>query len=158
MSAQHFAGFPYPKKLGELPRGSLAQRLTRFHQPRLTGGYFQNVPGEIRSRSDCEKMFYLDSDFMPGLRWQWCDEVAHRTIRHHGWFCDEFQDSTIRGLVMRLPANRVFLAGWSMGEGMISCADYSARYVDALSAALAADSWAERVAEDMRDDAQGEEQ
>jgi hypothetical protein len=86
---------------------------------------------------------------MPGLRWKWCDE-ARRSIRHTGWYCDEYQDQKIRGLVMRLPQGRGFLAGWSMGENMASYVESSA-YESEQEAALAADSMAESQAESERE-------
>ena len=89
--------------------------------------------------------FYLGDELLWSLRWEWCDVVI-RSIRHTGWFTDEYQSETIRGVVFRLPHGRGFLAGWSMGEGMASAVD---RYVwdDEKDAARAADDMAERAAE-----------
>lgn len=95
--------------------------------------------------SDGERFFYLDSDLMPELRWQWCDDVLSN-IRHDGWYCDDTQSQTIRGVVFRLNHNHGFLAGWSMGESMASVLD---TYIhnDETSAAYVADSMAENAAE-----------
>ncbi len=116
------------------------------HQPRVCGPYFRVEP----ATNPKGMFFYLDSDFMPGLRWEWCDEVSGSHIRHTGWFSDDFQDQTIRGIVMRLPHGRGFLAGWSMGKGMASNLEY---YVwdDAVDCARAADQMADRAAEDQRE-------
>ena len=96
------------------------------------------------------KSFYLDSDFAPGLRWQWCDDVTS-SIDHSGWFIDEYGvGEKIRGVVFRLPRSRGFLAGWSMGVGMASEIDCTI-YEDEISAAYAADSMAEDVAERERE-------
>ena len=96
------------------------------------------------------KTFYLESAFAPGLRWQWCDDVATK-IRHTGWFTDEYGvGEKIRGIVFRLPRSRGFLAGWSMGEGMITELDCTI-YGDETATAYAADSMAEDAAEQERD-------
>jgi len=72
-------------------------------------------------------------------------------IDHTGWFCDEYGDGgKIRGIVVALPHGR-FLAGWSMGEGMSSTVDASPIFSSAIDAAHAADSMAERAAEDERE-------
>lgn len=97
---------------------------------------------------DKTRFFYLDSDFMPSLRWQWADDVVR--LNHTGWYCDDYQDQTIRGIVMRLPHERGFLAGWSMGESMTSEIELDI-YPDQDSAAYAADSLAEHAAERQRD-------
>jgi len=144
-----FAGFDFPQTIAMLPRGPLGKRLDEFkrtHGARVCGPYYRTVPAASPSGT----FFYLESDFMPGLRWEWCDEVDGSSIRHTGWFCDDFQDQTIRGLVMRLPHDRGFLAGWSMGESMASNLEY---YIwdDAVECARAADHMAERAAEDQRE-------
>lgn len=97
-----------------------------------------------------KRSFYLDSDFMPDLRWQWCDDVTDNRIKHKGWYCDDDQHQTIRGVVFRLNHERGFLAGWSMGESMITILDVYI-YDDELSAASAADSIAEYAAEQERE-------
>jgi hypothetical protein len=89
---------------------------------------------------------------MPGLRWDWCDEVEDSPIAHTGWFSDEDgAGDKIRGLVMRLPQGRGFIAGWSMGKRMASEVETDSVYDTAREAALAADGIAERVAEKERD-------
>jgi len=139
-----FAGFDFPKYLWTLPKGPWRKRLERMRKP-VTGGYYGSPP--INGRSGTT--FYLESDFMPDLRWKWCDE-AYSRIRHKGWFCDNYQEETIRGLVMRLPNNRGFLAGWSMGKGMSSYVDYDV-FLDEVDAAQCADSMAENAAERERE-------
>jgi hypothetical protein len=54
-------------------------------------------------------------------------------------------------IVARLPRGRGFLAGWTMGEGMISELSYHV-YDDGEDAALAAHAFADCAAEDMRSD------
>ena len=139
-----FAGFDFPKYLWTLPKGPWHKRLEHMRKP-VTGGYY----GSPRI-NDSGNIFYLESDFMPGLRWKWCDEACSR-IRHEGWYCyEDGCGETIRGLVMRLPNNRGFLAGWSMGKGMISDVDYDV-FLDEVDAAQCADSMAENAAERERE-------
>ena len=148
--AQTYAGFEYPFTFGILPRGPLSKRLAEFkvdHGHKTCGPYYRDEP---HPNSD-GLSFYLESDFMPGLRWEWCDEVSDvRSIDHTGWFTNEFCDDKIRGLVMRLPHERGFLAGWSMGEHMASGVEYTI-YDDIVDAAHAADSLAEHMAEKQRE-------
>jgi len=135
-----FASFSYPRNLYFLPK-SIGQLKKRAESRKVCGPYFQTRPNP----NPINSFFYLGSDFMPGLRWEWADE-ASKHIRHTGWFCDDFQSETIRGLVMTLPHGRGFLAGWSMGEHMASEVGHYI-YSDKSDAAHAADSLAERVAE-----------
>lgn len=115
---------------------------------RVCGPYY-TTRKLIESGAHPGRSFYLDSDFQPFTRWIWCDEAKEVNINHTGWFCDEYQDEKIRGIVARLPHGR-FLAGWSMGEGMASEVD-GELYNDEGSAALAADSMAEDAAERERE-------
>lgn len=146
----NFAGFQFPKYLWSLPKGNFAKRLAK-RNPVIVGEYVHGAKPGYKWY-----IFYLDSDFMPSLRWAWCDEVCD-SIRHTGWYCDSFQDSKIRGIVMRLPHNRGFLAGWSMGEGMISEIEYVI-YNDEYDAAHAADNIAESVAEKEREFQESQEE
>jgi hypothetical protein len=139
-----FAGFDFPKYLWTLPKGPWRKRLERMRKP-VTGGYYGSPP--INGRSGTT--FYLESDFMPDLRWKWCDEIVDR-INHKGWYSDDYQEGTIRGIVMRLPNNRGFIAGWSYGEGMFSSVDYDV-FLDESDAAYCADSMAENAAERERE-------
>lgn len=140
-----FAGFTWPRFIATLPKGSTATRLARYKNP-VTGPYYHAPkPGADGTG------FYLESDGMPSMRWQWCDAIA-RSIEHSGWFTSDHQicGETIRGLVFRLPGGRGFLAGWSMGEGMASGLEYEI-YTDEIDAAYAADSLAENIAEKERE-------
>ena len=132
-----FAGFPFPRYIAELKTGTKRQRLDRYKH---TGGYYTapkpNADG---------KGFYLDDS----IRWKWCDDVTAARIRHTGWFCDEYQDAKIRGIIILLSHGR-YLSGWSMGRGMASSLDYDI-YTDETDAARDADSMAERSAERERE-------
>jgi|GEM_PF-1489310 len=143
-----FAGFTWPKAAAMLPSGSPASRLAkrRASGPSLCGPY-THAPAPNAGRAG----FYLDSDFAPGLRWQWADETGAR-IDHMGWWADPHGDGDkIRGVVMRLPKGRGFLAGWSMGESMASEIETTRIYSDETGAAYAADSCAEGIAETERE-------
>ena len=139
-----FAGFDWPRYVATLPRGTMAERL-KHAKNRVCGPYY-HAP----KTGNTGQSFYLDSDFMPGLRWNYADEV-NSDIRHTGWFTDEYGDfDKIRGIVFRLPKNRGFLAGWTMGVGMASCVDYDI-FQDIEECAECADSMAENAAERERE-------
>ena len=121
---------PYYTELPPLP-GSPGWRTTTSGG---AGGYMSN--GELSEGSRVR------------LRVKRADEII--SLRHTGWYCDDFQDQTIFGIVARLPRGRGFLAGWSMGDGMATSVEASI-YADETSAARAADSSAEYVAEQERD-------
>ena len=144
-----FASISFPRYLAALPKGSFKKRISDAKN-RVCGQY-QLQPSPITGRKELATSFYLESDFQPGLRWQWADEVSGVSIRHKGWFCDDFQDQTIRGLVFRLPQGRGFLAGWSMGKEMASTVEYDCTYDTERDAALAADSLAENAAKRERE-------
>lgn len=146
----NFASLQWPRYYAILPRGSIARRLERYKNP-VTGNYYgaPTPRGTERGNRDAYMSFYLGSDFMPGLRWQWCDDIRG-DIQHTGWFTDEYQDTKIRGLVFRLPHGRGFLAGWSMGESMASEL-YSHIWDDERDAAAAADDMARDAAERERE-------
>lgn len=138
-----WASFTFPKYVFTLPTGPMAKRLSRA-KDQCTGPYFHApTPNQTDGKG-----FYLASDGMPGLRWTWADDVI--SLGHRGWYCDEFQDSTIRGVVFRLPRGRGFLAGWSMGESMASAMSYTI-HDTAKEAARAADEEARIAAERERE-------
>lgn len=133
-----FAGFSWPRYVGTLPKGPFEERM----KPWVSGPYY-HAPRPRKGGVDNSTSFYLESEFMPLLRWRWADEVAD--LRHRGWYCDEYGDIVLRGLVMRLPRQRGFIAGYSMGVGMISDVEYTifgsereaARYADGLAEIVA---------------------
>jgi hypothetical protein len=150
-----YCGLPEPlARLDEARRTlqQVAAKMGRFaydrhlprHQFKVNTSYYAEP--QLGQR---ETFFYLGSDFTPGLRWKWADEVEDASIGHKGWYSDAFCDDTIRGFVMALPHSRGFLAGWSMGEGMASAVSYEIHETE-QRAAYRADQWAERVADDER--------
>lgn len=84
------------------------------------------------------------------------DHLPHSGRRAIGYYCDESQDDTLQPIIARLPHGRGFLAGWTMGAGMISNIDPGTIYSDEESAAYAAHSMAEYDAEESRDAARKE--
>lgn len=140
-----FAGFSFPKYAWHLPRGSFEKRIKDRKNP-VCGHYYGTHTPNTK-----ESGFYLKSDFMPGLRWEWADDV-NSSIKHMGWWADVHQDTKIRGIVLRLPKGRGFIPACSMGEGMASTVDYSKVFDDAEECALRADSMAENQAETMREE------
>ena len=142
-----YAGNKYPMKIYQLPNplgpvGIKKKRDLRKH----CGPYYQNEPRPLDDKSNGHPggSFYLNSDFEPGRYWKYADTISNH-IRHTGWYIDCHCNETIRGIVIYLPHNR-FLAGWTMGEGMIS--EYDGQlFDDETDAAWAADECA-RIAAD----------
>lgn len=144
-----FAGFSFPRYIANLPSKPIRKRLEDFRKPKHTSGYY-HAPKPLQGAHPGQGFYLEDAQTMPGMRWKWADEVEDTSIHHTGWYCDAYGDTLIRGLVMRLPAGRGFLAGYSMGEGMSSAVEGTV-YADEREAALAADRLAEIVAERERD-------
>jgi hypothetical protein len=143
-----FAGFRFPRYVGMLKTGPLTKRLKKAKES-FCGPYY-HTPTPVTADANA-RSFYLESDFAPGMRWTWCDEVEGVRIDHTGWFTDdEGTGDKIRGLVMRLPHGHGFLAGWSMGESMASVIETDV-YDSETDAAHAADSIAENAAEKERE-------
>ena len=87
------------------------------------------------------------------LRLEWANDLLPRGSRLgliNGYFCDEFQDCTMIPIVARLPRSRGFLAGWTMGAGMLASLDATI-WETAEDAARAAHDEAERSAESERE-------
>jgi len=85
------------------------------------------------------------------LRLESANEHLSGRLRYTlGYYCDNDSDGyTLKPIIARLPNNRGFLPGWTMGAGMCGSIETHA-YEDALSAALAAHSMAEYDAEESR--------
>lgn len=142
MDRNVFAGFTYPRKIA---RWTGKPRADRKH--RWCFAYRQNRPA-MAGRGLAG---YLGESGWPHLRWTWCDEVDGGRIDHTGWWCDPQGDGeTVRGIVLRLPHGRGFLAGASMGEGMSTWFEPDL-HTDESSAARSADQIAECAAEKERE-------
>lgn len=132
-----FAGFSFPRYIVRLKRENKVGRRVD------TTYYIESTP--IVDGAHKDHFFYLGDMGSPN-RYKFCDDIATRTIKHHGWFIDEYQSDTIRGLVVLLSHGR-YLAGWTMGKGMSSAVCCDTMYDDELTAALDADTIARRTAE-----------
>lgn len=143
-----FAGFAFPRYIVSLSSDRAPRRLELRKFAGGASGYYHKPKPNNRDGIG----FYLESrNGAPfELRWKWANDVEGTRIDHTGWFCDDYQDTKVRGVVFRLPHGRGFLAGWSMGEGMASSVDFHV-YAKESDAAYAADRLAERVAEDERE-------
>lgn len=138
-----FAGFGWPRYVARMACGPAALR-RKWAGRKVCGEYYHAPKPE---EAGTGRGFYLDSDGQPFTRWKWADDVVD--LRHTGWFCDDFQDAKIRGIVVYLP-HGLYLAGWSMGEGMASSVD-AILYDTPEAAARAADRMAEHVADCERE-------
>ena len=132
-----FAGFSFPRYIPEL-------KLDRKPGGRLYSVYYTS-PIPLTGGKHNEHAFYLGDMGSPN-RYKFCDDIATKTIKHTGWYCDEYQSDTIRGLVVLLSHGR-YLAGWTMGKGMASAICCDTMYTDELTAALDADTIARLEAE-----------
>jgi hypothetical protein len=87
------------------------------------------------------------------LRLEWANDLlpsGSRLAFTNGYYYDRYQDTTLAPIVARLPHNRGFLAGWTMGQSM--CAGLSTViHETAEEAARAAHSEAECAAERQRE-------
>lgn len=151
-----FASFTWPRWVATLDNQPRPQKIEQRRCP-VTGPYYHAPKPVTRQHPQDGRVFYLDDHGAPGLRWAWCDDLpsdwicdAEPNIGHLGRFADEYGDTIIRGIVLKLPKGRGFLAGWSMGEGMASEIDATV-YCVASDAAYAADSIAESAAERQRE-------
>lgn len=151
-----FAGFSWPRHVVELPKGTPYARLQarKFNKAHVAASPYYHAPAPImRGNTKPGRSFYLESAGMPGLRWQYADDVEGAPICHTGWFTDPYGDGDkIRGIVFRLPHARGFLYGWTYGDGMIASINGDIWPADdEAGAAYAADQDAERAAESERE-------
>ena len=138
-----FAGFQWPRYVATLT--PLAQLRKQRETRRYCGGYYHApTPNAHNGRG-----FYLSDAGQPFTRWEWCDNIDGANIDHTGWWTDEYCDSKIRGIVVRLPHGR-FMAGWSMGEGMASTIEPGV-FDDIDDAARMADEHARVAADNERE-------
>lgn len=77
--------------------------------------------------------------------------IATRLSQITGYYCDDDgEGETLKPIIARLPKNRGFLAGWTMGAGMCAALDCDI-YKTPQAAAFAAHSKAEHDAEASRE-------
>lgn len=76
-------------------------------------------------------------------------------LRHTGWFTDNFQNGTVRGIVVQLPSHNglpIYLAGFACTDFDTVCIIRTRLYNEKEDAARAADSEAETYGETCRED------
>lgn len=147
MDSFNWAGFTFPRHIVELPSGTRRERMQAARENKACGPYY-HAPKPITGGARGADGFYLGE--CKRMRWTWADDISGAGIHHNGWFCDEFGDQTIRGIVVRLTHGRM-LAGWSMGEGMCASIDCDEIFTDEIEAARRADGLAESAAEMERE-------
>ena len=139
-----FAGFQWPRYVATLTPLSGLRKKRELRK--VCGGYY-HAP---KPNSNNGRGFYLSDAGQPFTRWQWADDVEGASIRHTGWWTDDYGDSEkIRGIVVLLPYGR-FMAGWSMGEGMASTIEPGV-FDDIDDAARMADEHARVAADNERE-------
>jgi len=155
----------------------LFKRLKAFRQNKqdgrpqgLGGGWHDEnkkwhwVPHGFSTTPDFGSPF--QTKWWPSAKTRWCENLsghfretgkAHELIRlnYKGWFVDNFQDSSTRGLVLQLPSRKgksLYLAActdpWNKNCGIVEMCFYDEKE----EAARAADQLAECYAEDARED------
>lgn len=147
MDSFNWAGFTFPRHVVELPSGTRHERLQAARVGNACGPYYTS-PEPIIGGARGAYGFYLGE--CKRMRWTWADGISGAEIHHNGWFCDEFGDQTIRGIVVRLTHGRM-LAGWSMGEGMCAAIECDEVFTDEIEAARRADGLAESAADAERE-------
>lgn len=106
--------------------------------PRGISGYLSG--GELREGSNVRLRVEDANEHLPSYS---------RLSRIDGYYSDEYGIDTLRPAIARLPGGRGFLAGWTMGEGMVT--SFDADVIEtAEDAAMQAHDIAERAAEDER--------
>ena len=78
------------------------------------------------------------------------DHLDGRLAQIIGYYIDDFEHETMKPVIARLPRSRGFLAGWSMGEGMLCSFDFGTHGTE-RDAAICAHSIAENAAQRERE-------
>lgn len=155
MNKFQWAGFTFPRHIVELPSGTRRERMQAARENKACGPYY-HAPKPITGGVHPGRGGYHSRAGINGLRRvEYADDISGAGIHHTGWFCDEFGDQTIRGIVVRLTHGRM-LAGWSIGEGMCAAIDCDEIFTDEIftdeiEAARRADGLAESAADAERE-------
>lgn len=120
-------------------------RDVRFAKLTSHTGLDQGFDGEGRA---CTPVWYTH-DGAEFRNERFCDEVEGTRIGHRGWFTDDCEDETVRGIVASLPHGR-FIAGYllSMNDERVYFPEV---HTDESDAARMADEHARVIAESERD-------
>lgn len=143
-------------------QNTLSARLA-FHKTKPDARKYPHAYGFNRTHEDTgiirdkDGTFHTSNAGTLSLRFVGAAHTVYPRVRHTGWYTDRFRDSTVAGVVYRLPGGRGFLAGYS--DPWNSAKDHSGpcnllpRSFDTeTAAARAADRLAERYAEFLRED------
>jgi hypothetical protein len=138
-----------PKESEELSLKQAYRLVSKFKNPVLKKGSQNTI---VPKQWECR--FYDSIEQIPAYFVGYSDDIC-KSIKHSGWFCDNFQDTKVRGFVVRVrskfmqyPGRFIYLSGIQT--------DYEFRilnYPDSIErdAALYADRQAELYAENQRE-------
>lgn len=131
----------------------LAQRLANRKADKAYKNYRESSP-DFGTNSRGKRLTWFNSTDAIAEVWRFTG-YAHDLIRMNntGYYADNYQEEVCRGIVAQLPARSgecLYLAGYEMSESDATCL-YADIYSDKEDAARAADSIAERIAEDNRE-------
>lgn len=109
--------------------------------------------GHAGRNGDTRIQYWDHKDSVPFRFTGYVDDIR-RGHRHRGWYCDQFQDRTLRGVVYQIPARNgvpQYLSGYQESDN-----DSVVLYLDSFEAepaeaAYRADRIAERLAESERE-------
>jgi len=133
-------------------------RAHRYPTPK-SSGCWQRPEDMKRHASPSDRAYYVDSFEELGWRtlgtaYDVSRRADSRAVEEIGWYCDAYQNETVSGYVLQLPARNgvpqyVPALGWSDRDGVtLYPLD---RYDEPLDAARAANGYAERTAETERE-------
>lgn len=103
-------------------------------------------------RDPKRKTFYVEKEVAKTMRTRYADEIA--SMRHTGWFTDECESGTLRGVVVQIPAHNGesrYLAGYEESDNGGLVIERDTVWTDETGAAHRADQLAERGAEESRE-------
>lgn len=105
-------------------------------------------------RNDGTRIQYWDhKDCVPFRFTGYVDEIR-RGHHHQGWYCDQFQDRTLRGVVYQIPARNgvpQYLSGYQDSDNGSIALYLDSFEAEPAEAAYRADRIAERLAESERE-------
>lgn len=160
-----FAGFRFPRYIVDLPENYVRWDLQSSYLPEMFALHVENVKNILRKRlshTPCgpyyhapipnrpSRMgigFYMASSSVAVGAYTMGDGCIDLRIEEAGGgYSHNDGHTSFSGIVARLPKGRGFLAGWTMGEGMLSCLDGTI-YADEYDARCAAKNEAEHACE-----------
>jgi|SRR5690349_7336047 len=127
----------------------------RNHYPYSSCGPYYWCPMPSTMQRDGWSTYTDRSETMTGFRLRYTDANEYLSYGRLRWITGYWTDEhgtsdTIKPVVFQLPRGRGYLAGWTMGAGMIASIE-AGIHDDPKDAAFAAHDAAERAAEHERD-------